>query len=188
MYIERFCVKFPAQTPADFDEESLIGVFQGWIRDEKIGGTLIDVVDYRHVPDGPGIMFVTYEINYMMEHQGGYGLYAQRKWGSVPDQSHPEAIADLVQATAKFGALLEQETGISLQGNEFLYISNDRLHGPNTDEGFEAVKADLTIALGKIYGGKSCSIERVQNNPKERLTLLVKVDSPVAIAELCAVA
>ncbi|MBV5260185.1 hypothetical protein FLX56_17370 [Synechococcus moorigangaii CMS01] len=188
MYIERFCVKFPAQMPADFDEESLIGVFQGWIRDEKIEGTLIDVVDYRHVPDGPGIMLVTYEINYMMEHQGGYGLYAQRRWSRIENQPHTEAIADLVQATAKFGTLLEKETGITLKGNEFVYISNDRLNGPNTDEGFAAVKADLTVALGQIYGGKSFTIERVQNDPRERLTLAVKVDNPVAIAELCAVA
>ncbi|AMA10183.1 hypothetical protein [Picosynechococcus sp. PCC 73109] len=188
MYIERFCVKFPAQMPAGFDEASLIGVFQGWIRDEKIGGTLIDVVDYRHVPDGPGIMLVTYEINYMMEHQGGYGLYAQRRWSSVENQPHTEAIADLVQSAAKFGSLLEQETEITLKGNEFLYISNDRLNGPNTDEGFAAVKADLSAALTQIYGGKAFTIERIQNNPKERLTLSVKVDSPVAIAELCTVA
>ena len=188
MNIERFCVKFPATLPTDFEEESLIGIFQGWIRDEKLDGTLIDVVDYRHVPDGPGIMLVTYEVNYMMEHEDGYGLYAQRKWGSVPDQSHPEAIADLVQGTAKFGALLEKAIGITLKGNEFLYISNDRLNAPNTDAAYAAVKRDLEAALGKIYGGKTFTIERVQNNPKERLTIAVKVDSPVAIAELCAVA
>ena len=187
MYIERFCVKFPAQAPENFDEGSLIGTLQGWIRDEKIGGTLIDVVDYRHVPDGPGIMFVTYEINYMVEHQDFYGLYVQRKWGDVEDQPHTDAIIDLVTKAAKFGSLLEAEAGISLQGNTFHYISNDRLNAPNTDEAFEAVKADLSEALGKIYGGSGFSIERLQNNPKDRLTLVVTVDSPVAIADLCAV-
>lgn len=187
MYIERFCVKFPAETiPADFNEESLIGVLQGWIRDEKLAGTLIDVVDYRHVPEGPGIMLVTYEMNYMMEHQGGYGLYVQRKVGAV--NSHAEAIADLVQAAATFGTLLAKETGVTLKGNEFLYISNDRLNAPNTDAAFAEVKTDLEAALQKIYGGKSLTIERVQNNPKERLTLAVKVNSPVAIAELATVA
>lgn len=174
--------------PASFDEASLIGTFQGWIRDEKIAGTLIDVIDYRHVPDGPGIMLVTYEITYMLEHQGGYGLYVQRKWGEVADQPHVEAIADLVKSAATFGSLLEQETGITLKGNEFLYISNDRLNAPNTDAGFAEAKADLEVALKTIYGGKSFSVERVQNNPKERLTLAVKVDADVAIADLCAVA
>ena len=187
MYIERFCVKFPAQAPDGFDEANLIGIFQEWIRSEKIGGTLIDVIDYRHVPDGPGIMLVTYEINYMMEHQDFYGLYVQRKWGKVEDQPHADAIVDLVKSSSKFGALLEKDAGIILKGNEFHYISNDRLNAPNTDEAFEAAKADLSEALGKIYSGASFSIERLQNGPKERLTLVVKVDSPVAIAELCVV-
>ena len=48
--------------------------------------------------------------------------------------------------------------------------------------------ADISEALGKIYGGKSFSIDSLQNDPRERLTLVVTVDSPVAIADLCAVA
>ena len=56
------------------------------------------------------------------------------------------------------------------------------------DAAYAAVKGDLEAALGKIYGSKTFTIERVQNNPKERLTIAVKLDSPVAIAELCAVA
>ncbi|AFY40013.1 hypothetical protein Lepto7376_3856 [[Leptolyngbya] sp. PCC 7376] len=188
MHIERFCVKFPAQAPDGFDEGSLIGIFQEWIRNEKIGGTLIDVVDYRHVPDGPGMMLVTYEINYMLEHQDFYGLYVQRRWPEVEGQSHVDGIIDLVKSAAKFGTLLEKDAGVTLKGNEFHYISNDRLNAPNTEEAFSAVKVDLSEALGKIYGGASFSIERLQNNPKDRLTLVVKVDSPVAIADLYAVA
>ncbi len=188
MNIERFCVKFPAQAPADFDEASLIGVFQAWIREEKIEGTPIDVVDYRHVPDGPGIMLMTYEINYMMEHQGGYGLYAQRRWGKDEAQPLPEAIADLIVSSAKFGTLLAAETGVTLKGEEFHYICNDRLNAPNTDAAFAEIKPELEAALKKLYGGTGFSIERVQNNPKERLTLAVKAEKPVAIADLCGVA
>ncbi len=188
MNIERFCIKFPATQPADFDEGSLIGVLQGWIREEKIGGTLIDVVDYRHVPDGPGIMLVTYEINYMLEHQNFYGLYLQRKWGEVENQPHTEAIVNLVKSAAEFGTLLEKEAGITLKGDEFHYIANDRLNAPNTDEAFQAVKADLEAALGKVYGDSNFSITKLENNPKERLTLVVKANSPVAIADLCKVA
>ncbi|MGB2923881.1 MAG: hypothetical protein WBB82_01100 [Limnothrix sp.] len=189
MNVERFCVKFLVQDlPDGFDEASLIGVFQGWIRDEKVKGTLIDVIDYRHVPDGPGIMLVTYEINYMMEHQAGYGLYAQRRWPEVEGLSHPEGIVNLVKAAAEFGTILQKDTGITLKGNEFFYIANDRLNAPNNDETFTAIKPDLETALKQIYGGESFTLERVQNNPKERLTILVKVASPVAIADLCAVA
>lgn len=189
MTIERFCVKFPVHTtPENFEEGSLIGILQSWIRLQKLPGTLIDVVDYRHVPDGPGIMMVTYEINYAMEHQDGYGLYVQRKWGSQDNQPHVSAIVDLVKSAATFGSLLEQETGIKLKGDEFLYISNDRLNLPNTDAAFAEVKPDLEAALSKIYPGQTVSLTKVANNPKERLTIAIKADSPVAIADLCAVA
>ena len=67
----RFCIKFVAQD-ASLDEETLIPVFHEWIRERKLPGVMFDVVDYRHVPEGPGIMLITHEINYAMEHGNEY--------------------------------------------------------------------------------------------------------------------
>lgn len=185
----RFCVKFLAQTETNLDEEALIPIFHDWIRDRKIPGVLLDVVDYRHVPDGPGIMLITHEINYAMEHGGGeYGLSAQAK---IPEgETHGDRLVNLVQRTAQFGALLEADQRVSgqvkLQGNQFYYIANDRLNYPNTDETFAAIKGDLETAAATIYAGKIVTLTRVENDPRERLTVLVSVADAVEMGAIAA--
>lgn len=192
MNLERFVIKFPARPDSHIqDEADLIPIFHEWIRVKKIGGTLIDVADYRHVPEGPGVMLITHEINYAVDHTGGeLGLSAQRKLTHTGAQaeSHLDRILGLVRATARFGSLLEADARIKdqiqLRGEQFYYLSNDRLHGPNTDEAFEALKPDLEAAAAEIYPGKSCSITRVVEVPGDRLTAWVRVDEILPISTL----
>ena len=47
-------VKLLAGDPADVDLEPLIPIFHDWIRDRVFEELLLDVADYRHVPEGPG--------------------------------------------------------------------------------------------------------------------------------------
>ncbi|MGB0562925.1 MAG: hypothetical protein ACPGVO_14155 [Spirulinaceae cyanobacterium] len=173
----RFCIKFPAQPETQLEDEAiLIPIFHDWIRERKIPGVLLDVVDYRHVPEGPGIMLITHEINYAMEHGGGeYGLSAQLK--IAEGETHTDRLINLVQRTAKFGAILEADSRVAgqikLQDNQFYYIANDRLNFPNTDEAFAEVKGELEAAAKNIYPGKTVTVTRVENDPRERLTALV---------------
>lgn len=178
MNIDRFAVKFPAQATETFDQGSLIPILHEWIREKSLPGTLLDVADYRHVPDGPGIMLITYEINYALDQGNGQlGLYAQRKVGSEGSQA--DRIADLLRSTQQFGSLLENDRRlagqIAFKGNEFSFIANDRLHAPNTPEAFAAIQGDLAAAIQQLYPGKTVSLTQVQNDPRDRLT--VKVES-----------
>jgi len=187
--LERFCVKFPAQAEVSVDEATFIPIFHEWIRDRILAGTLLDVVDYRHVPDGPGIMLITHEINYAMDHdQGEFGLYAQRKLG--PGASHQERLVHLLRQTVAFGARLEADRriagGLKLQGGKFYYLANDRLRAPNTDESFAALKPDLEAAAASLYPGQSVSVSRLQSDPRQRLTLLVDTHHAVDMATLAA--
>ncbi|MFM7439547.1 MAG: hypothetical protein ACKO2V_13255 [Snowella sp.] len=186
MDLERFCLKFFVRE-GDVDETTFIPIFHEWIRLKKLPGTLIDVADYRHVPDGPGIMLISHEINYAMEHGGGqFGLSAQRKLGE--GSTHQEKIVDLAKRTATFGALLESESSLAgqlrLEGGKFLYIANDRLQAPNTDEAFAALKPDLEAAATQLYGGQQVSITRLENDPRDRLTAVVEAKGTIDIATL----
>ncbi|MEM8641123.1 MAG: hypothetical protein AAGG51_20260 [Cyanobacteria bacterium P01_G01_bin.54] len=173
----RFCVKFTAEPETQLeDEATLIPIFHDWIRERKIPGVLLDVVDYSHVPEGPGIMLITHEINYAMEHTGGeYGLSAQLK--IAEGETHTDRLVNLIQRTAQFGTLLEADSRIAgqikLQSDRFYYIANDRLNLPNTDETFDQIKGDLEAAAATIYPGKTVTVTRVENDPRERLTALV---------------
>lgn len=185
----RFCIKFVAQPDASLDEETLIPVFHEWIRERKLPGVMFDVVDYRHVPEGPGIMLITHGINYAMEHGNGeYGLSAQLKIAESED--HTDSLVDLVGRTAQFGALLEADDRVAgqvkLNGNQFYYIANDRLNAPNTNEAFTALKGPLEAAAAKIYPDKAVTIARVENDPRERLTVLVSVPDAVEMSVIAA--
>lgn len=187
MDLERFCIKFLARPETNIDAATLIEVFQEWIRVQKLKGTLIDVADYSHVPNGPGVMLITHEVNYAMDRGNGeLGLYAQRKLGE--GETHKERILDLARATATFGALLESDSRVggklSLEGGKFLYMSNDRLMAPNNEETFAALKPDLEAAAAELYPGQRVSITRLENDPRDRLTVAIGVAQPVDIRTL----
>lgn len=187
MDLNRFCVKFLARPNSSVDEATFIPIFHDWIRLRRLNGTLIDVADYRHVPEGPGVMLITHEVNYAMEHVNGqFGLSAQRKLGE--GATHTERLVDLVRATAAFGGLLEAEGRLngqlSFEGEQFLYIANDRLQAPNTEDAFVALKPDLAAAAAELYQGQSVSLSRLENDPRDRLTVLVKAETPTNLSTL----
>ena len=180
MDIERFCVKFFARPGATIDDSIFINIFNEWIRYERLGGILLDVADYRHVPQGAGIMLITHEINFSMDYSlGCFGLLAQRKLGK--GISHQERILELVQAAADFGAQLESDLRVSgklrLAAGNFFYMANDRLIAPNTEAAFAELHSDLESVAGVIYQGRPVTIKRVENDPRARLTASVQAGS-----------
>jgi hypothetical protein len=186
MNIERFCIKFFTRPGPDINEASFIDIFHEWIRLKKLGGILLDVADYRHVPQGPGVMLITHEINFAMDHTDGrFGLLAQRKLGQ--GRSHRECLLEVLRATVALGALLETDPRmqgkLSFEAGLFEYISNDRLTAPNDDATFAAIQSDLAAAAAFIYPKRGVSITRVQNDPRARLTAVVDAGS-VEMSEL----
>ena len=187
MNLERFCLKFFARTGAEIDDAVFIDIFHEWIRLKKLGGILLDVADYRHVPNGPGIMLITHEINFAMDYGGGrFGLYAQRKLGQ--SQNQVERILELGRATAAFGALLESDSrlagGLKLEAGNFHFISNDRLLAPNKPDTFDDLKPDLEAAAAIVYSGQPVSVTRLDNDPRDRLTIAVDSGESVNIGAL----
>jgi hypothetical protein len=65
---------------ADIDLVDAIPIFHQWIQDRVAPELLIDVADYKHVPDGPGIMLIGHEADYSLDETGGrLGLLYNRK-------------------------------------------------------------------------------------------------------------
>ena len=176
MNLNRFCIKFFARPETKIDDSVFIDLFHEWIRLKTLPGTLLDVADYRHVPEGPGIMLITHEINFAMDYSyGRFGLYAQRKLGAA--ERHQDRILELVRATALFGSLLESDARVAgrvrLEAGSFHYQANDRLQASNTAETYTALKPDLVAAAEVIYPGQAVSLNWVDNDPRDRLTIAV---------------
>ena len=77
-------VKFFVEAPNAVDLPAFIPLFHRWIQKKTVEGLLIDVADYQHVPEGPGILLMGHEGNYAMDMANGRpGLLYSRKreWG-----------------------------------------------------------------------------------------------------------
>ena len=52
----------------DIELEKLVPVFHEWIRAKKIPNELlIDVADYAHVPQGPGVVLIGHQSDYYLD-------------------------------------------------------------------------------------------------------------------------
>src|SRR5882724_7078916 len=97
--IQHVRVKIFARQPAPADLGAAIPVFHRWIQDRVCPEMLIDVADYRHVPNGPGVMLIGHEANYSLDQtKGRLGLLYSRK------QAGGDARQNLQQAYTAAGA------------------------------------------------------------------------------------
>ncbi|MCS7047943.1 MAG: hypothetical protein NZ483_01440, partial [Verrucomicrobiae bacterium] len=88
----KFGVKFFITNPEAKPLKDFIPVFHGWIQRQALPGhLLIDVHDYSHVYQGPGILLVAHEANISIDQsEGRPGLLYLRKRAPVP---LPEIVA-----------------------------------------------------------------------------------------------
>ena len=86
MEINRISVKLPVADGSNIEPALLIPLFHRWIQDKAVEGLLLDVADYSHVPDGPGVMLVGHEGDYAIDYMSGKPqLMYQRKRAMTGD-------------------------------------------------------------------------------------------------------
>lgn len=123
-----------------------IPVFHQWIRESVCPETLIDVADYEHVHEGPGILLIAHEANYSLDQRDGrLGLLYNRK--AAHDGTFQSRLAQAHKAALAACDRLEQEAPfkgkLAFDRNVIEFFVNDRLLAPNTDETWEALSPEL---------------------------------------------
>ena len=80
MELQHINVKLIFNESLEINLEPLISIFHDWISEQNSDDLLIDVADYRHVPDGPGIILIGHEANISLtENQRSIILCYNRK-------------------------------------------------------------------------------------------------------------
>lgn len=163
--------------------EAFIPVFHRWIQTHALDDLLIDVVDYRHVPHGPGIILVGHDAQYGMDNAvaGRPGLlYSRRRetHASRTDiRSAQQRLQSVFRDTLTVCSLLQAEptlqTHLQFRTDDLLLRVNDRLHAPNTDDGVATLQAQLDPFLQQLYPGGTVKVEHL-SDPKTSLTVSVK--------------
>src|SRR5580765_7413168 len=126
------------ETARTLDVEALIPVFHRWIKQRALPELTIDVANYRHVPNGPGVVLIGHGADYFLdEGEGRPGLLHNRKRAGL---AAGERLGDLARRTLHASPLLEKDlalTGkIKCATNELLFRLKHRLAAQNRDATF----------------------------------------------------
>jgi hypothetical protein len=184
--LQKFGLKFFLRNPEAVRPREVVPVFHRWIQTRGVEGLLIDVADYSHLANGPGVTLVGHEGDYYLDSmEGPLGLLYLRK-APLPGRLEERLRAGLrtaLTACAKLEGEPEFEGALRFKGGEVLFLSNDRLAGPNTEEAFAALKPDLSAAFSKLYGGP-VELRRDASDPRRRLSVTVAGDPAADVAAL----
>src|SRR5438105_11817690 len=168
MELHKLGIKFFASS-GRIELTEFIPVFHEWIQKQIIEGhLLIDVHNYSHIHEGPGILLVAHEGNFSID-------FADGRMGFVYYRKQPfNTLADIVKPAVKGCRLLEEDPRmrgrLKFSTNEFIIFANDRLAAPNTDEAFFQLQLQLSVVLKETLG-KTFTFSRLSEDPKERLTI-----------------
>jgi len=178
MELQRVGVKFFCGDGASIDLEEFIAVFHRWIQTGALECLLIDVADYSHVEDGPGILLVAHEGIYAIdEGDGRRGLmyYQRQACGGSLAERLASVTRSALTACEKLVSEPEFAGRLSFRGDELDVFANDRLIAPNTPETLAAFEPSLADLLGKLYPDGNCELVP---EPDARERFAVAVTAP----------
>ena len=179
-------LKFYITDDSQVDPEEWNPVFQTWIQNKVSEEVLIDVADYLHVPEGPGMVLVGLEADYALDQSDGrWGLKYNRK--APLDGSNQDRLLRAFKTTLEGCDRIEQNEilkgKVKFRTDEFEIFFNDRGLVPNTPETLKASQPELESALEKLIPGKGFSLEPV-TDPRERFGVTVKISQACSIQDL----
>ena len=179
MELQRIGMKLFCREGASIPLVDFIPVFHRWIQAKATDTLLIDVADYSHVVDGPGILLAAHEGNFAVdETRGRRGLVYYQK--TDQDGGIDARLSSICKRVLRACKQLQSEPefagGLVFDAAEIEIFSNDRLAGPNTAEVYESLAPHVAALLSGMYGDDSVVLGK-ESDTRERLAFFAKSDS-----------
>ena len=172
MNVQHINIKLFIENPQSVNLVDYSAVFNTWIQKHALDELLIDVADYLHVENGPGLLLIGHEADYSLDNRAGrLGLLYNRK--KKLEGKTQEKLAQATRAVLTAAQLLEKENGLKFNTREIQVLINDRLLAPNTTETFVTLEPELRTFFDKLYGGTEYEIS-YKTDPRERFTVEIK--------------
>jgi len=180
-------VKLFAADPDAVEVERFTAIFHGWIQENRIPHQLlIDVADYRHVPDGPAILLVGHEAHYSIDRERGpLGLLYNRK-RDEPGELEDKLVEALRDALSACG-LLEEDPGrpIRFRGDRERLAILSRRFAPNTEETWAAARPAIEAVCARLWPGLPVALSH-RGDPREPFAVDVEAPGAPGVADLLA--
>lgn len=176
MELQRIGMKVFCREGSTIPLVDFIPVFHRWIQGGATDTLLIDVADYSHVTDGPGVLLAAHEGNFAVdETHGRRGLAYYQKTSQEGDIGRRLAVIckRLLSACAQLETEPELAGKLVFDTAEIEIFSNDRLLGPNTPETYSDFEPHVGTLLSRVYDGGDVSLVR-EPDTRERMTCFAK--------------
>jgi hypothetical protein len=172
-----------ALAAGEIDQAALIPIFHKWIQERRIDDQLlIDVFDYRHVHEGPGVMLIAHEAHYGLDSGGGItGL----RYAAKRDEPGPLAVKlrEALRRALTAAVALEGEPSLA----PAVRFDTGRIEIEISDRLCEVSAEQLGAAAREVLGDALGALE-IAAVDDERLAprVVVAASTPIAAAELLA--
>ena len=185
MNLQKFGVKLFFNTNGSYSSKDFVPIFHNWIQDKAIDDhLLIDVTDYSHIPDGPGVMLIAHEGNFSLDQENQQpGIMYMRKTeiaGSFTERFNT-VLLTLIKVANR---LSDNDVGkqVDFTPNALRFIANDRLYAENTADNQHLYKQKIQKALDEKYPEGQFEFGDVSDK-NERLAFTVNFSNDIDILE-----
>lgn len=154
MLAQQLSVKVFARDPDSVEPSVFVAIFHKWIQEERIPDQLlIDVADYRHVPDGPSVLLVGHQAHYVIDNErgGAVGFLYNRKRdqpGELEDK-----LKEVLREALRAAVHLEEDPAkpVAFAGDRLRISCMSRRFMTNSDETFADAKPALDAVAKALY-------------------------------------
>jgi hypothetical protein len=182
--LQHINVKLLLKESENLNLDSVIPIFHSWIQDQIFDELLLDVADYRHVKNGPGLMLIGHEADYSLDNTDGLlGVRYNRK-AQLPGTN----LDRLIQATRSAVLAcqrLESDSRLNgkfhFSGQDVQLIINDRLLAPNNEKTRQAAAPDFQLFANKLFEHAELTYNI---DPRRLLSASIRSSRPVSTGDL----
>ena len=177
MNLQHVTFKIFVEGELQADWEPFLHVFHDWVAAQSMPEMMIDVADYRHVPQGPGVVMVGLDADYALDDTAGApGLRYVRKAASSEDNATQvrNAFTRAADACQRLESVID---GLRFSRTNFELAINDRAVAPNNPDTQKQLETELPELLKQAMG-TDVSIQ-VQTDARKLAGCRVTASAPV---------
>jgi hypothetical protein len=180
--LQHINVKLLVKDPQNVDLNAVMPLFHSWIQGQVFDELLLDVADYSHVPDGPGILLIGHEADYSVDNTDGrLGVRYNRK--ALVAGTNGDRLVQATQAALEAAQRLEQDLKLNFKGRDIEIVVNDRLLAANTEETRRAAEPELKAFFGQLFDGAQYSLT-YPSEPRRLFGVTVRAEREFSVQDL----
>lgn len=184
--LQHINVKLLLDDAQDIEPEVIIPVFHRWIQGQVCEELLLDVANYAHVPNGPGVVLIGHEADYGLDNTDGrLGIRYNRK--AVLPGDNQDKLRQSLTAALLAAQRLQEDNSLNgkfhFNGRDIEIAVNDRLLAPNDDATRQTLEPEIRGALSDLFAGEDFELS-FESDRRKLFGARVTALRAFAVAEL----